>query len=150
MGWASRARYKALAGTKCPTCAYRPGTPASRDEGDELLAATRRALLHACDSFFCHDPRYRFEGSRVLCAGHIDAMNALDKQGFYDVDDEERERRRAYADAMVKERDRRYRASLCVNAIDAFCGESTSADAVDPSAADPGKPAPARERERCR
>jgi hypothetical protein len=122
MGWASRARHRALAGQKCPTCAYRAGTPASRDEGDELLAQTRRALLHACQSFFCHDPRYRFEGSRVLCAGHVDAMNALDKQGFYNVDDAERQRRHDHAVAMVRERDRRYRAGVCATAIDDFCG----------------------------
>lgn len=108
MGWASRARHRELVGVKCPTCAYRPGTEASRDEGDPLLAKTRKALLEACEPFFCHDPRYRFEGSRVMCAGHVDAMNALAGQGFYDVDEAERKARRDRAVAMVKERDRVY------------------------------------------
>ena len=108
MGWAARARRKALAGEKCPTCAYRPGTEASRDEGDPLLAKTRKALLEACQPFYCHDPRYRFEGHRVMCAGHVDAMNALDAQGFYTVDDATRDRRRAHARDMVRQRDQLY------------------------------------------
>jgi len=113
MGWASRARYRELAGQKCPTCAYRPGTEASRNEGDPLLAQTRKALLEACQPFFCHDPRYRFEGSRVMCAGHVDAMNALAATGFYNTADEaERRRRAAHAERMVRLRDQIYYATL--------------------------------------
>ncbi len=112
MGWASRARHRTLVGVKCPTCAYRPGTAASRDDGDPLLAKTRKALLEACQSFFCHDPRYRFEGHRVLCAGHMDALKALADQGFYDVDEHELKRRNDHARAMVRERDRLYEQEL--------------------------------------
>ena len=112
MGWASRARRRELAGQKCETCAYRPGTDASRNDGDPLLARTRKALLEACQPFFCHDERMRFEGHRVMCAGHVDAMNALAAAGFYNVDDAERRRRSAHAVALVRERDRIYYASL--------------------------------------
>lgn len=67
--------------------------------------------------FFCHDDRYRFEGSRVMCAGHVDAMNALAATGFYNnADDAERRRRGQHAEAMVRERDRIYYASVPADA----------------------------------
>lgn len=71
----------------CATCAYRPGTPASRDEGHPGLRRSRLELLNSEQPFYCHDvvPE-TWDGYRdmddsnplhkKLCVGH---MRALDK-----------------------------------------------------------------------
>lgn len=97
----------------CEGCAYRHGTAANQNgEGDVMLARVRRALLEANQSFFCHDDRYRFEGHRVLCFGHMEAMKAFYRSGFYDVSDEERARRTSVAVELCRERDRIYQEQL--------------------------------------
>lgn len=109
MGWASRARRKSLVGEMCPGCAYRGGTAANQNgDGDVLLAEMRAALLEACAPFMCHDDRYRFEGSRVLCAGHCAAINVLAAKGYYDVPAEEMQRRGQVAVEIARRRDDLY------------------------------------------
>lgn len=107
MGWAARARYRQLAGTMCEGCAYRHGTEANQDgAGDVMLSDLRKALLDIAQPFFCHDPRYRFEGSRVMCAGHMDAMKARYRNGFYERQSEtERQRLTEHARRVCADRD---------------------------------------------
>ena len=60
-----------------------------------------------------------------MCAGHIDAMNALDAQGFYNVNDETRAKRHARAVEFVRERDRLYESAQSVDAVDPHVGGTT-------------------------
>lgn len=75
----------------CATCAYRPGTPASRDEGDSGLREMRLKLLDAEQPFYCHEvvPE-TWDGYREmdvtnplhkkLCIGHMKALDTIWRQ----------------------------------------------------------------------
>lgn len=70
-------------GERCSTCAYRAGTEASGDEVDRGLTRVRRALLDAAQPFYCHEQGPIREKKR-LCIGHMDAMLARGRAGYYD------------------------------------------------------------------
>lgn len=71
-------------GDRCSTCAYRQGTEASGDEVDQGLTRMRRALLDACEPFYCHDEG-PIPGKRRLCIGHMNAIEARGRAGYYDA-----------------------------------------------------------------
>ena len=78
-------------GAMCASCAYRPGTPASRDEGDPGLREIRLNLLDAEQPFYCHEvvPE-TWDGYREmdeknpnhqkLCIGHMRALDTIWRQ----------------------------------------------------------------------
>lgn len=70
------------AGERCSTCAYRQGTEASGDEVDRGLTRLRRALLDAAQPFYCHEDG-PIPGKKRLCIGHMDAMAARGRAGYY-------------------------------------------------------------------
>lgn len=89
--WRERRRHLAwFAAPRCSTCAYRLGTAASGDDDDAGLTRLRRALLDAAEPFFCHEgpdgrelPNDVPDGKRRLCIGHMDAMEARQRSGYY-------------------------------------------------------------------
>jgi hypothetical protein len=84
-------RHLAWAGSgRCSTCAYRAGTVAAGDGEDRGLVRLRRALLDAAAPFYCHHgPDGRElepdvpDSRRRLCVGHMDAMSARFRAGYY-------------------------------------------------------------------
>ena len=76
---------------RCATCAYRPGTEASRDETTLLTA---RLCAIAGEPFFCHEEQVSHgEERQEVCAGFLAAVEA---QG------PEPEWRRDVADGMLR------------------------------------------------
>jgi hypothetical protein len=69
-------------GERCSTCAYRQGTEASGDDVDRGLKRFRLALLDAAQPFYCHEAG-PIPGKKRLCIGHMDAMSARGRAGFY-------------------------------------------------------------------
>jgi len=78
----SKAYLRWAAGERCATCAYRQGTEASGDEVDRGLTRFRRALLNAAEPFMCHEDG-PIPGKKRLCIGHMNAMCARDRAGYY-------------------------------------------------------------------
>lgn len=70
-------------GERCSTCAYRQGTEASGDNVDRGLTRFRRALLDAAQPFMCHEVG-PIAGRQRLCIGHMDAMTARFRAGYYE------------------------------------------------------------------
>lgn len=69
-------------GDRCSTCAYRQGTEAAGDEVDQGLTRVRRALLDAAQPFYCHEEG-PIPGKKRLCIGHMNAMCARGRAGYY-------------------------------------------------------------------
>jgi hypothetical protein len=73
----------AWAAEMCSSCAYRPGTEASREEGDPGLTAARKAMLVASQPFYCHeDPPTGAGPERKLCVGHAAHLTAQYLTGY--------------------------------------------------------------------
>lgn len=70
-------------GEMCGSCAYRPGTEASREYGDPGLTRARLALLKNNQPFHCHEdaPAGLDDKTRKLCVGHMNSMKALAATG---------------------------------------------------------------------
>jgi len=89
---AAKRRREWCSAERCATCAYRPGTLASGDVEDRGLVRVRLALLDAAKPFYCHHgPDGREldndvpDAERRLCVGHMDAMAARHRAGYYDA-----------------------------------------------------------------
>jgi hypothetical protein len=78
----NKAYLRWAAGDRCATCAYRQGTAASGDAVEPGLSRFRRALLDAAQPFMCHEDG-PIPGKKRLCIGHMNAMCARDRAGYY-------------------------------------------------------------------